>query len=107
MTSYTIALASWRHRKLRTLLLVLSVAIAMSTLVLMLASIRRAKVALAATTLTLTGSADAQISNTTRWARYPDVVWTGSELGILWVDSRDGMPEIYFNRAHCHKPAAL
>ena len=53
------------------------------------------------------GAADAQISNTTEWARYPDVVWNGSEFGVLWIDARAGQPDLYFNRAVCHKPAPI
>jgi len=28
----------------------------------------------------------------------PVMVWTGRELGIAWIDDRDGSPEIYFTR---------
>jgi hypothetical protein len=55
----------------------------------------------------LGGGADAQISNTTEWSRYPDVIWTGAEFGVLWIDARDGQPELYFNRATCKVPAPI
>jgi hypothetical protein len=35
------------------------------------------------------------------WARFPDVQFTGSELGVVWVDTRDGQPELYFARVAC------
>jgi hypothetical protein len=53
------------------------------------------------------GGADAQVSDTTEWARYPDVQWTGAEFGVLWIDARDGQPELYFNRATCKVPAPI
>jgi hypothetical protein len=55
----------------------------------------------------LGGGADAQVSDTTEWARYPDVQWTGAEFGVLWIDARDGQPELYFNRATCKVPAPI
>ncbi len=53
------------------------------------------------------GAADAQVSNTTAQAKYPDVVWTGREFGVLWVDTRDGQWELYFNAARCDRPAPI
>lgn len=53
------------------------------------------------------GGADTQISNTAVWARFPDVVWNGSEFAIMWVDFRDGRTELYFNRALCKQPAPI
>ncbi len=32
-------------------------------------------------------------------ARHPDVVWNGTEYGVVWEDDRDGTLEIYFARA--------
>jgi hypothetical protein len=55
----------------------------------------------------LGGAADAQVSDTTEWARYPDVQWTGSEFGVLWIDARNGQPELYFNRVSCRRPAPI
>ena len=34
-------------------------------------------------------------------ARFPDVVWTGSEFGVAWVDTREGKPELYFAHVTC------
>lgn len=46
--------------------------------------------------------ADVQVSrNPMGWARYPDVQWTGSEFGVAWIDTRDGAPQVYFNRVRC------
>jgi hypothetical protein len=53
------------------------------------------------------GAADAQISNTTVWARFPDVQWTGSEFGVLWLDARGGEPDLYFNRVACQRPPPI
>jgi hypothetical protein len=55
------------------------------------------------------GAADAQISNTPPGAeaKYPDVQWTGSGFGILWVDTRDGHPELYFNQALCQRSSPI
>jgi hypothetical protein len=53
------------------------------------------------------GAADAQVSNSGEWARYPDVLWNGSEFAVMWIDARDGVPELYFNRALCKKPAPI
>jgi hypothetical protein len=51
-----------------------------------------------------------QVSDTRNLVYQPDMAWTGSEFGVVWVDSRDGDPgcretpdtycmrEIYFNR---------
>jgi hypothetical protein len=55
----------------------------------------------------LAAAADAQISSTTNWARYPDVAWTGSDFGVMWIDSRTGTTELFFNRAVCKTPAPL
>ena len=55
----------------------------------------------------INGAADAQVSNTSEQARFPDVQWTGSEFGVMWIDTRNGEPELYFNRALCMKPAPI
>lgn len=45
---------------------------------------------------------DMQISDgTTGGARFPDVVWTGSEFGVMYIDSRDGQPELWMHRVRC------
>src|SRR5262249_10215915 len=53
------------------------------------------------------GAAHAQVSNTAMWARYPDVTWNGSEFAVMWIDARDSMTELYFNRAICKKPSPI
>ena len=45
------------------------------------------------------GSADVRVSNGgSGSSRYPWVVWTGSELGVMYVDTRDGAPALWFQR---------
>jgi hypothetical protein len=45
---------------------------------------------------------DLQVSNGTGgWSKYPDVVWTGSEFGVMYVDTRDGAPALWFQRVVC------
>lgn len=51
------------------------------------------------------GAADAQISDTSEWSRYPDITWTGGAFGVMWLDARNGEPEIYFNSASCQQRA--
>lgn len=47
-------------------------------------------------------SADLRISNGgAGWSKYPDVVWTGSDLGVMYVDTRDGSPALWFQRVSC------
>ncbi len=41
---------------------------------------------------------DAAISGGEGVAEYPSIVWTGSEYGVAWNDTRDGNLEIYFAR---------
>jgi hypothetical protein len=46
---------------------------------------------------------DVRITNAVFHSWYPSLVWTGSEFGVSWMDSRDGdvpgdFPEIYFAR---------
>jgi hypothetical protein len=45
---------------------------------------------------------DLQVSNTTASAKYPDVVWTGSEFGVAWIDTRGGAAQLYLARVACH-----
>lgn len=53
------------------------------------------------------GAADSQVSDTPAQARFPDVQWNGSTFGVLWIDTRDGSPQLYFNNASCQKPAPI
>jgi hypothetical protein len=39
-----------------------------------------------------------RITNTSGGSRDTSFVWTGTEYGVAWEDSRDGNEEIYFNR---------
>jgi hypothetical protein len=55
----------------------------------------------------INGAADAQVSFTSASAKYPDVIWNGSGFAVMWIDTRDGQPELYFNRALCMKPAPI
>lgn len=49
------------------------------------------------------GLHDLQVSaGQTGTSKYPDVVWTGSEFGVMWVDTRNGAPELWFQRVACH-----
>jgi len=43
-------------------------------------------------------SADVRVTNAVSDSVYPSLVWTGSEYGVSWHDSRDGNNEIYFAR---------
>jgi hypothetical protein len=48
------------------------------------------------------GRTDLQVSNgTTGWSKYPDVVWTGTEFGVVYVDTRSGPPALWFQRVSC------
>jgi hypothetical protein len=48
------------------------------------------------------GLNDLQVSaGTTGWSKYPDVLWTGNEFGVLYVDTRDGGPALWFRRISC------
>jgi hypothetical protein len=45
---------------------------------------------------------DLQVSNGSGgWSKYPDVVWTGQEFGVMYVDTRDGAPALWFQRVSC------
>lgn len=49
-------------------------------------------------------SMDLQISDGTKGgARFPDIVWTGSEFAVMWIDTRDGQPELWMHRVLCEK----
>jgi len=46
--------------------------------------------------------ADVRLTNhASGGASDPSVVWTGSDYGVAWIDSRDGNYEIYFARVRC------
>lgn len=48
------------------------------------------------------GSGDLRVSNgDAGWSKYPDIVWTGSDLGVMYVDTRDGSPALWFQRVSC------
>jgi hypothetical protein len=40
-------------------------------------------------------------SGETGGSKYPDVVWTGSEFGVMYIDTRDGPPELWLQRVAC------
>lgn len=47
-------------------------------------------------------SADLRISNgDAGWSKFPSVVWTGSDLGVMYVDTRNGAPALWFQRVTC------
>jgi hypothetical protein len=48
------------------------------------------------------GLHDLQVSKGTGgWSKYPDVVWTGKEFGVMYVDDRDGTPSLWLQRVGC------
>jgi hypothetical protein len=48
------------------------------------------------------GLHDLQVSNGGQgWSKYPDVVWTGTEFGVMYVDTRTGGPALWFQRVSC------
>jgi hypothetical protein len=48
------------------------------------------------------GLHDLQVSRgTAGWSKYPDVVFTGKEFGVMYVDDRDGAPAIWLQRVSC------
>jgi hypothetical protein len=50
------------------------------------------------------GTHDLQVSSGTKGgSKYPDVVWTGSEFGVMYIDTRDGPPELWLQRVACSK----
>jgi hypothetical protein len=55
-----------------------------------------------ATGARVAGRPDLQVSNgNAGWSRYPDVVWTGSEFGVMYVDDRTGVPALWLQRVAC------
>jgi hypothetical protein len=45
---------------------------------------------------------DLQVSSgTIGGSKYPDIAWTGGEFGVMYIDSRDGAPELWFQRVAC------
>jgi hypothetical protein len=48
---------------------------------------------------------DFQVSSTPQGgaAKYPDVAWNGSEFGVMWIDSREDKPQLFFARVACKK----
>jgi hypothetical protein len=48
------------------------------------------------------GLHDLQVSSgKSGWSKYPDVVWTGTEFGVLFVDTRNGAPALWLQRVSC------
>jgi hypothetical protein len=48
------------------------------------------------------GLHDLQVSNgTSGWSKFPQVVWTGNEFAVVYVDNRSGGPELWFQRISC------
>jgi hypothetical protein len=48
------------------------------------------------------GLPDLQVSNgVSGWSKYPDLVWNGSQFGVMYVDDRDGQPSLWFQRVTC------
>ncbi len=48
------------------------------------------------------GAHDLQVSNgASGWSKYPDVVWTGTDFGVVYSDTRDGAPELWMQRVSC------
>jgi hypothetical protein len=41
---------------------------------------------------------DVRITNDVNDSKYPSLVWTGSEYGVAWEDTREGYQELYFTR---------
>jgi hypothetical protein len=45
---------------------------------------------------------DVQVSDAASgWSRYPDVVWTGTQFGVMYVDTRDGAPDLWLQSVAC------
>jgi hypothetical protein len=48
------------------------------------------------------GLHDVQVSDgASGWSKYPDVVWTGSQFGVMYVDTRDGAPDLWLQSVSC------
>jgi hypothetical protein len=55
-----------------------------------------------ATGARVAGLHDLQVtSGTNGWSKYPDVVWTGTEFGVMFVDTRTGSPALWLQRVAC------
>lgn len=55
-----------------------------------------------ATGARIVDSADLRVSNgDAGWSKYPEVAWTGHELGVMYVDTRSGAPALWFQRISC------
>jgi hypothetical protein len=47
-------------------------------------------------------SKDLQVSNGGNgWSKFPDVQFTGTDFGVLYVDTRDGAPALWLQRVTC------
>jgi hypothetical protein len=48
------------------------------------------------------GLHDVQVSDgTSGWSKYPDVAWTGRQFGVMYVDTRDGTPDLWLQSVAC------
>jgi hypothetical protein len=48
------------------------------------------------------GLHDVQVSDgASGWSKYPDVAWTGQEFGVMYVDTRDGAPDLWLQSVAC------
>ncbi len=48
------------------------------------------------------GLHDVRVSDAaTGWSKYPDVLWTGSQFGVMYVDTRDGAPALWLQSVTC------
>jgi hypothetical protein len=45
---------------------------------------------------------DTRISSLDSGAKFPAATWTGSEVGIMWQDDREGNDELFFTRLDAH-----
>ena len=55
-----------------------------------------------ATGMRVGGLHDVQVSDAASgWSRYPDVVWTGTQFGVMYVDTRDGAPDLWLQSVAC------
>ena len=41
---------------------------------------------------------EVRVTSAAGWSLSPRVVWTGTEFGAVWLDTRDGSEEVYFAR---------
>ena len=61
-----------------------------------------------ATGMRVGGLHDVQVSDAASgWSRYPDVVWTGTQFGVMYVDTRDGAPDLWLQSVGCAPAPAL